>query len=210
MAALEVEAHGDVEQEGRGFLQPIIEHGRAGSGRGRDACGDRHDRGDREGFEGRQEHQAPRAHGGQRVRPSHHRGGGGRHAADGTVADGDQECLVRDGGMAHYAVGRLVDRDAVQIEALAKTGTTSMPGGGLLGLVVAYLVRSEVFGISTLDPLTFALVILLLGGSALIARSATGFCPVYAATGINTVDDRSDTRMALGGSRGVGLDPGGR
>jgi uncharacterized membrane protein len=38
-------------------------------------------------------------------------------------------------------------------------------------------------------------------GGALIARGATGHCPVYAAAGVNTVDD--DTRAALGGRRGV-------
>jgi uncharacterized membrane protein len=45
--------------------------------------------------------------------------------------------------------------------------------------------------------------VLAAAGSALIYRSATGFCPVYAAAGINTADDRDDTREALGGSAGV-------
>jgi uncharacterized membrane protein len=40
-------------------------------------------------------------------------------------------------------------------------------------------------------------------GGALIYRSATGFCPVYAAAGINTAGDRHDTREALSGSGGV-------
>jgi uncharacterized membrane protein len=40
-------------------------------------------------------------------------------------------------------------------------------------------------------------------GSALIVRSATGFCPVYSAAGITTVHGHSDTRERLGGSRGV-------
>src|SRR3954468_20753650 len=35
----------------------------------------------------------------------------------------------------------------------------------------------------------------------LIYRGATGRCPMYAATGINTAD--TDTRTALSGSRGV-------
>jgi uncharacterized membrane protein len=40
-------------------------------------------------------------------------------------------------------------------------------------------------------------------GGALIYRSATGFCPLYAAAGINTAGDRHDTREALAGSGGV-------
>jgi uncharacterized membrane protein len=39
--------------------------------------------------------------------------------------------------------------------------------------------------------------------SALIVRGATGFCPAYAAAGINTAERSYDTREALGGSRGV-------
>jgi uncharacterized membrane protein len=39
-------------------------------------------------------------------------------------------------------------------------------------------------------------------GGALIARGATGHCPVYAAAGVRGVD-RDDTRTALAGSRGV-------
>jgi uncharacterized membrane protein len=38
-------------------------------------------------------------------------------------------------------------------------------------------------------------------GGALIVRGATGHCPVYAATGLNTAD--TGTRAALGGARGV-------
>jgi uncharacterized membrane protein len=40
-------------------------------------------------------------------------------------------------------------------------------------------------------------------GASLIARGATGHCPVYAAAGVTT---RSDTREALGGSRGVNVE----
>ena len=40
-------------------------------------------------------------------------------------------------------------------------------------------------------------------GGALIARGATGHCPVYAATGVSTANGQRDTRVALGGSRGV-------
>jgi uncharacterized membrane protein len=42
--------------------------------------------------------------------------------------------------------------------------------------------------------------------SALIARSATGFCPAYAAAGINTAERQYNTREALGGRRGVAVD----
>jgi uncharacterized membrane protein len=38
-------------------------------------------------------------------------------------------------------------------------------------------------------------------GGALIYRGATGFCPVYAATGVNTADQ--NTKRALAGARGV-------
>src|ERR1700681_971491 len=44
---------------------------------------------------------------------------------------------------------------------------------------------------------------LVAAGGALISRSATGFCPVYAAAGINTAGDRHATREALAGSAGV-------
>jgi len=43
-------------------------------------------------------------------------------------------------------------------------------------------------------------------GSALIVRGATGHCPVYAATGVNTAGDRDDTRAALGGARGINVE----
>src|SRR5947199_8180670 len=41
-------------------------------------------------------------------------------------------------------------------------------------------------------------------GGTLIYRGATGHCPVYAAAGLNTAD--TDTRVALGGSRGVNVE----
>jgi uncharacterized membrane protein len=40
-------------------------------------------------------------------------------------------------------------------------------------------------------------------GAALIYRAATGHCPMYAAAGISTADSRYDTRVALGGPRGI-------
>jgi uncharacterized membrane protein len=41
-------------------------------------------------------------------------------------------------------------------------------------------------------------------GASLIVRGATGHCPVYSATGLNTADD--DTRDVLSGSRGVNVE----
>jgi uncharacterized membrane protein len=41
-------------------------------------------------------------------------------------------------------------------------------------------------------------------GSALMYRGATGYCPMYAATGINTAGD--ETRARLSGSRGVNVE----
>jgi uncharacterized membrane protein len=41
-------------------------------------------------------------------------------------------------------------------------------------------------------------------GASLIARGASGHCPVYAATGLHT--SRTDTRSALGGVRGVNVE----
>ena len=43
-------------------------------------------------------------------------------------------------------------------------------------------------------------------GGALIYRGATGHCPVYAATGIDTAHGRDDTREALSGARGVNVE----
>jgi uncharacterized membrane protein len=40
-------------------------------------------------------------------------------------------------------------------------------------------------------------------GTALIYRGATGHCAMYEAAGINTADGRTETKRALGGSRGV-------
>ena len=42
--------------------------------------------------------------------------------------------------------------------------------------------------------------------SALIFRSATGFCPAYAAAGISTAEPHYETRSALGNRRGVMVD----
>jgi uncharacterized membrane protein len=43
-------------------------------------------------------------------------------------------------------------------------------------------------------------------GTALIYRGATGHCAMYAAAGINTADDRSETKHALAGARGVNVE----
>jgi uncharacterized membrane protein len=53
------------------------------------------------------------------------------------------------------------------------------------------------------DDRSAAGAVMAAAAGALIYRSATGFCPAYAAAGINTAHDRNDTRQALGGSRGV-------
>jgi len=45
--------------------------------------------------------------------------------------------------------------------------------------------------------------IIAAAGTTLIYRGATGHCPVYAAAGVSTSSDRSDTRTALAGSHGV-------
>jgi uncharacterized membrane protein len=43
-------------------------------------------------------------------------------------------------------------------------------------------------------------------GGALIYRGATGHCPVYAAAGVNTAGDVYDSKVALGGPRGVNVE----
>jgi uncharacterized membrane protein len=43
-------------------------------------------------------------------------------------------------------------------------------------------------------------------GGALIYRGATGYCPVYAATGVSTANGELDTKRALGGARGVNVE----
>jgi uncharacterized membrane protein len=40
-------------------------------------------------------------------------------------------------------------------------------------------------------------------GTSLIVRGATGHCPVYSTLGVHTTAERTDTRAALGGDRGV-------
>jgi uncharacterized membrane protein len=52
---------------------------------------------------------------------------------------------------------------------------------------------------------SFGGALLAASGSALIARGTTGYCPVYASVGYSTAR-RSDTRSALGGSRGVNVE----
>jgi uncharacterized membrane protein len=43
-------------------------------------------------------------------------------------------------------------------------------------------------------------------GTALIYRGATGHCHMYAAAGINTADERTDTKRALAGPRGINIE----
>jgi uncharacterized membrane protein len=53
------------------------------------------------------------------------------------------------------------------------------------------------------DDRAVAGAMLAAAGSGLICRSASGYCPVYDAAGIETAHDRDDTRVALGGRRGI-------
>jgi uncharacterized membrane protein len=62
------------------------------------------------------------------------------------------------------------------------------------------------YGIKQLKERSPAGAAIAAAGSALIVRGATGHCPVYAATGVNTAGDRSDTRAALGGARGINVE----
>ncbi len=48
--------------------------------------------------------------------------------------------------------------------------------------------------------------IMAAAGGTLIFRGATGHCPVYAATGVSTAGDLSETRTALGGARGINVE----
>ncbi len=62
------------------------------------------------------------------------------------------------------------------------------------------------YGIKQLRDKSPAGAAMAAAGGALIYRGATGHCPVYAATGINTAGDVYDTREALSGSRGVNVE----
>ena len=62
------------------------------------------------------------------------------------------------------------------------------------------------YGIKQLKDRSPAGAALTAAGGALIYRGATGHCPVYAATGVNTAGDRDDTREALAGARGVNVE----
>jgi uncharacterized membrane protein len=61
------------------------------------------------------------------------------------------------------------------------------------------------YGIKQLKDRSPAGAAIAAAGSALIIRGATGHCPVYAATGLNTAGDH-DTRASLSGARGVNVD----
>src|ERR1043165_3654232 len=62
------------------------------------------------------------------------------------------------------------------------------------------------YGIKQLKDRSPAGAALTAAGGALIYRGATGHCPVYSATGVNTAGDRDDTREALAGARGVNVE----
>lgn len=66
-----------------------------------------------------------------------------------------------------------------------------------------------VYGVKHLkDERSVPAAMMTAAAGALLFRSATGFCPAYAAAGINTARRRYDTRVALGGRRGIEVDEG--
>jgi uncharacterized membrane protein len=79
--------------------------------------------------------------------------------------------------------------------APAERWTSSLAGAGLAALALKQLK----------DDNPFAAAALSTAGALLIYRGATGHCPAYAATGINT-NARDSTREYLGGSGGVNVD----
>jgi uncharacterized membrane protein len=62
------------------------------------------------------------------------------------------------------------------------------------------------YGIRHLKEKSVAGAMIAAAGTSLIYRGATGHCPVYASTGINTANGETDTRVALSGSRGVNVE----
>ena len=62
------------------------------------------------------------------------------------------------------------------------------------------------YGIKQLKERSPAGAALTAAGGALMFRGATGHCPMYAAAGINTADDREGTREALAGARGTAVE----
>jgi uncharacterized membrane protein len=62
------------------------------------------------------------------------------------------------------------------------------------------------YGIKQIKDRSVAGAMLAAAGGTLIYRGATGHCPMYAAAGINTAGDHSDTRVQLSGARGVNID----
>jgi uncharacterized membrane protein len=59
------------------------------------------------------------------------------------------------------------------------------------------------YGIKQLKERSPVGAALAAAGTALIYRGATGHCAMYEAAGINTADDRTETKKALAGSRGI-------
>ena len=84
---------------------------------------------------------------------------------------------------------------AVTNVAEAERWASALGGAALTAYAIKQLKDRSPFGAA-----------LAAAGSALMYRGATGHCPMYAAAGINTAEPRSDTRRALGGSRGVHVD----
>lgn len=62
------------------------------------------------------------------------------------------------------------------------------------------------YGIRHLKEKSMAGAMIAAAGTTLIYRGATGHCPVYASTGINTANGDTDTRTALSRNRGVNVE----
>ncbi len=84
-----------------------------------------------------------------------------------------------------------------EVNVAAAERWASAIGGAVLAVYGLKQLKNE-------RPLPAALV--TAAGGALIFRSATGYCPVYAAAGISTTERPYDTRVALGGRRGIEVD----
>ena len=62
------------------------------------------------------------------------------------------------------------------------------------------------YGIKQLKERSVAGAMITAAGTTLMYRGATGHCPVYAATGIDTANGETDTREVLSGPRGVNIE----
>src|SRR6266498_779476 len=62
------------------------------------------------------------------------------------------------------------------------------------------------YGLKQLKERSFAGAMIAAAGTSLIYRGATGYCPVYEASGISTANGKTDTRASLSGGRGVNVE----